>query len=102
MISLDDRRRLYVKAEEEKRYTSYGSISYQIREANEEASGFFDFMGRALAIVATSGQSRSTTPPPDTARKPGWNIGPQQSASPRDRLALNQGAQGDTRSVAHF
>lgn len=53
-ISLDDRRRLYVKAEEEKRYTSYGSISYQIREANEEASGFFDFMGRALAIVGTS------------------------------------------------
>lgn len=55
-ISLDDRRRLYVKAEEEKRYTAYGSISYQIREANEEASGFFDFMGRALAIVGTSGQ----------------------------------------------
>ncbi|XP_065307122.2 uncharacterized protein [Dermacentor albipictus] len=53
-ISLDDRRRLYVKAEEEKRYTAYGSISYQIREANEEASGFFDFMGRALAIVGTS------------------------------------------------
>ncbi|XP_064483240.1 uncharacterized protein LOC135396137 [Ornithodoros turicata] len=54
MISIDDRRRLYVKAEEENRYASYGSVSYQLREANEEATGFCDFMSRALTIVSSS------------------------------------------------
>ncbi|XP_076332772.1 transmembrane protein 272-like [Tachypleus tridentatus] len=55
-ISIDDRRRLYLKSvhEESLKYTSYGSISYQLQEANHEATGSVDFICRVLTVICSS------------------------------------------------
>uniref|UniRef100_T1J3G1 Uncharacterized protein n=1 Tax=Strigamia maritima TaxID=126957 RepID=T1J3G1_STRMM len=52
-ISIDDRKHLYddVETGGAVHGANYGSIVYQMRDANEEASGCVDFVGRALGIL---------------------------------------------------
>ncbi|XP_076330451.1 uncharacterized protein LOC143236065 isoform X2 [Tachypleus tridentatus] len=57
VIPVDDTRQLYQKSENPGflKYTSCGSIIYQLREANEEATGLVDFTCRALNVIGSSG-----------------------------------------------
>lgn len=36
--------------------TTYGSVAYQLKDANLEASGTFDFVCKALSIVNRTGE----------------------------------------------
>ncbi|XP_022237359.1 uncharacterized protein LOC106478115 isoform X1 [Limulus polyphemus] len=56
-ISVADRRRLYLKStkEDSLKYSFYGSMNYQLHEANQEATGLVDFIFRALGIIGSSG-----------------------------------------------
>ncbi|XP_022237363.1 uncharacterized protein LOC106478115 isoform X5 [Limulus polyphemus] len=55
-ISVADRRRLYLKStkEDSLKYSFYGSMNYQLHEANQEATGLVDFIFRALGIIGSS------------------------------------------------
>ncbi|XP_076330442.1 transmembrane protein 272-like isoform X1 [Tachypleus tridentatus] len=59
VIPVDDTRQLYQKSENPGflKYTSCGSIIYQLREANEEATGLVDFTCRALNVIGSSAPS---------------------------------------------
>lgn len=61
-VSGDDRRQLCAEhtklaAESATGLTSYGSVMYQLKDANIEASGVCDFVCRALGIVYKTGIS---------------------------------------------
>ena len=65
-VSGDDRRQLCAEhtklaAESATGLTAYGSVMYQLKDANIEASGVCDFVCRALGIVYKTGASLAVT-----------------------------------------
>lgn len=59
-VSADDRRHLCerTKLSSDVGLTAYGSVVYQLKDANMEASGTCDFVCRALRIVYKTSESR--------------------------------------------
>jgi hypothetical protein len=59
-VSADDRRHLCerTKLSSDVGLTAYGSVVYQLKDANMEASGTCDFVCRALRIVYKTGERR--------------------------------------------